>query len=273
MNINASARSLPSLVENTSAKMEAMEQSLWLIDINDLPGTTGEIHESYSENSQAFEAIVESTDLEYESKERFGTLHRQSSVGDRRKKTKTNVPTKGSNMVRRHSSYSPREYRPNYQHHKEMKTFLESKESKLFASNVVEKLIDFNASLNLVSISDLSTVEESLAMHLSCPVLSYMNEDDEDSVELAAHKKTGLKRRNLASVCEDSEISWETLQDQPSEDPFYSSQEYEIELNTPKEETLNPRAKRRRPRSCLVLAQKLMMQTPQNVVRSYLATS
>lgn len=260
----------PSIAAHTFASANELEQSLTLLDIKDDPTPDSLKKTKYEQNSQVFEEIVEATDVEFVSKEDGPALHRKFSVRNsiNADSGRDTSPMKRSAM-RRHSTYSEREPEKSYKQHKKMKEYLNSLEYS-HKTDVAKMLLDFSMSINMASSRDLSFMNESLAMHYSCPVLSYMNDEEEDSVELTEHKMKGLKRHSMDSIGEGSEQNWETLNDDPSDDTFQSSEEYHMELKKDDDEFEKPRAKKRRPPSCLVLSQKLASDGAQKVLRSFI---
>lgn len=247
-----------------------LEQSLSLLDIQDEPSTDTRTTDAYSENSQIFEEIVASAVTEYTSKKPRSALQRESSL---RNSIDAGVKGKASSIkrssVRRHSSYCEIEREKTYKQHKRMKEYLNSLQDNS-KSKVAKMLLEFNSSMSMASLDDVGIMNESLAMHYSCPVLSYMNDDEEDSVELTEHRMKGKKRLSMASISENSGETWETLLDDPMEDPFQNSKEYHMELKRVNDDFKKPRAKRRRPPSCLVLTQQLAAEGPQHVLRTFL---
>ncbi|KAI2495054.1 hypothetical protein MHU86_19486 [Fragilaria crotonensis] len=270
MKSSAPTKRHPSMATHTGVSSKLpLEQSLWLLDIQDDPSTDTRTTDAYSENSQAFEEIVASADIEYTLKEQRPTLQRQSSV---RKPIVSGAQGKAStlkrNSVRRHSTYCEREREKAYKEHKGMKEYLNSLEDHS-KSKVATMLLEFNSSMSMASLSDVGVMNASPAMHYSCPVLSYMNDDEEDSVELTESRMKGTKRLSMVSISEESAETWETLHDDPLEDPFQNSKEYHLELKRVDDDFKKPRAKRRRSPSCLVLTQQLAAEGPQHVLRSF----
>jgi hypothetical protein len=166
---------------------------------------------------------------------------------------------------RRHSSYEPRSRSAHRAQHQELKEHLVTLEDKhhLRRSSFVNNLLEFNLSVD-VSMSDMGADVASPALHLSCPVLSYMNDDEEDSIELRM-----VQRPSLVSVIEQEEYqeSWESLKDCSTEHPQDELKEYVIEL-PPMEEPKNIFPKRRR-HSYKVLEEKLSEGSPLDVLKAW----
>lgn len=169
---------------------------------------------------------------------------------------------------RRHSSYEPRNRSFHRAQHQQVKEHLMKMEDKhhLRRSSFVNNLLEFNLSVD-VSMSDMGADAVSPAMHLSCPVLSYMNDDEEESIELRM-----VQRPSLVSVVEgeESQESWESLKDcgtTTPQDAHYESKEYIIEL-PPMEEPKKIRPKRRR-HSYKILEEKLLEGSPLDVLKAW----
>lgn len=172
---------------------------------------------------------------------------------------------------RRHSSYESSMRSTHREHHQEIKEHLHTMEDEhsLRRASFVNHLLEFNLSVD-VSMADLNADPEaeytSPAMHLSCPVLSYMNDDEEDSVELRI-----MHRPSLISV--EEEAPWESLKDCGSQMPREEEKAKEYVLELPPLPVEDPnrkmRPKRRRPHSYKILEEKLATQSPLNVLKSW----
>ena len=189
-----------------------MEQSLTLMDIMDGPPEDLKKGQKYYEHSQVFEELVETTEKEYAVRLRPSGLHRQSSVSPVRALNGSDV-AKSAKAVRRHSSFESRQTPKAYDEHKAMKEYLGKPKRTTHKFEVIQQMLDFNLSASMSSLNDLSMMNKSLGLHYSCPVLSYMNEDEEDSVELTYIKKRQSRRSSLCSLTEDEAESWESLND------------------------------------------------------------
>ena len=169
---------------------------------------------------------------------------------------------------RRHSSYNPRNRAAHRQAHMKLEDHLRYLEDEhhFKRASFVNNLLEFNLSYD-VSMSG-SEHELSPALGFSCPVLSYMNEDEEDSVELRM-----LRRPSLVSVPEDpTQASWESFKDDGETDlpvdAHEMSDEYIIEL-PPLEEYVKPSGKRRRSHSYKLLEKRLTSESPMDVIKSF----
>ena len=169
---------------------------------------------------------------------------------------------------RRHSNYNPRNRAAHRQSHTDLEEHLRHLEDKhhLRRASFVNNLLEFSLSYD-VSMSG-SEHELSPALNFSCPVLSYMNDEEEDSVELRM-----LRRSSLVSVPEDSnQESWESLKDDGEtslpQDAHEMSREYVIEL-PPLEEYVKPSGKRRRSHSYKMLEERLTSESPIDVIKSF----
>ena len=153
-----------------------------------------------------------------------------------------------------------------------MKQYLGKPKRTTHKFEVIQQMLDFNLSANMTSINDFSMMNKSLGLHYSCPVLSYMNEDEEDSVELTYIKKRQSRRSSLCSLTEDEAESWESLNDVAIDGSIEGSADYHISIKLMDEEDDKPRAKRQRSRTCLILSHQLEDgQHPQKIFRSLMS--
>lgn len=239
----------------------------------------------YVEHSAVFDEMVETTNKELEMAPPPRTtlgLHRQASVrvmGTTQPieeelndfKDSDATPRK-KRFIRRHSSHELRQANKSYSHHLQMKEYLDSMEAdSKERNNFVTALLKFNISVNMASLSDFSMMDKSPGMHYSCPVLSYMNDDEEDSIDLLVYKQQqngGGMRRASMQIAEEQEESWESLKDSESDSAISEgSKEYIIDMQ-PLEPDTKGRTKRRRKSSCRMLSDKLATEPPQQVLRS-----
>ena len=254
--------------------------------INEQQPYTKENSGKYSEHTEIFEDICQET--EAEDNARSTKQPRRLSGSDevdmlpppppkirndprqRRHSSYFMPPPEIRNLhLRRHSSYEPRNRSAHHQAHAELKDHLDHLEDKhdLRRASFVHNLLEFNLSFD-VSMNSFADIGPSAALNLSCPVLSYMNDDEEDSVELNL-----LRRPSLVSGQENSkEESWESLKDDgeaelPKED-HENSGEYCIEL-PPLEEVIKPAGKRRRSSSYKILEKRLQLESPIEVLKSF----
>jgi len=178
---------------------------------------------------------------------------------------------------RRHSSFHPSQLGQFLRDHNKMKAYLDGTTDNDYCerSAFVDAMLQFNQTieLSMASINRFSKdddYEETPGLHFSCPALSYMEGDGEDSVELAYIKNPEL--------C-DCEESWENLFDVPEqavndsvssgglEEPptiLEGDEDQEQEFNLTVElhpieieEKLEPMEKRRSISSIAILAQQL----------------
>lgn len=237
------------------------------------------VTQKYSEHSEIFEDLcheAEQDDTMNSSQLSNKSSRRGSLTGcvddmDLPTTSATNEGQQEFRMLhqRRHSSYEPLNRSVHRAQHQEVKEHLAKMEDKhhLRRSSFVNNLLEFNLSVD-VSMSDHMDAL-SPAMHLSCPVLSYMNDDEEESIELRM-----VQRPSLVSVMEgeESQESWESLKDcgtslSEPQDAHYESKEYVIEL-PPMEEPKKIRPKRRR-HSYKILEEKLSEGSPLDVLKAW----
>lgn len=255
---------------------EELEKSLTILDLEEVVGVEGGNKDEVSENSAVFDEMVAKTRSEYEqnrldnqgseacpSKEFHATGMKDEDHGERSKS-----PQPGDKVARRHSSFESRQIRATYEAHLAMEKELKANESA--RAETIGKLLEFNNSINLASMSDLSAMNSSPSLHLSCPVLSYMNDDDEDSIEIYTFKKAMRRKSGLEALPEECSAKledWETLND----DNGIQCREYSVSMNDlPSEEPPSKKSsKKRRPRSYHVLSERLSTEHPQKVLRSF----
>ena len=229
----------------------------------------------YSEHSGIFEEICQ----EAETDDHLDTMHTTPSTRQPRRRSLSgsdeldNMPPPEIRNLhqRRHSSYESRTRSAHRETHAELKEHLDRLEDKhhLRRASFVNNLLEFNLSfeISMNSFSDNGTMH-SPALAFSCPVLSYMHDEEEDSVELNL-----LRRPSLVSVRENSrEESWESLKGHDEtelpEDGHGESTEYYIEL-PPLEEATKPTGKRRRSHSYKMLEKRLQLESSIEVIKSF----
>lgn len=244
----------------------SMEESLCLLD---LAGAEEIDKKKYMEHSAIFDDMVATTAVEYEKPPPL--LRRQESCRLPSKTAEDGSPKASKVAMRRHSSFEPRQARKAYQEHCEVKEYISTLGDQE-RSTFIKDLLDFNLSVNMASMSDLSMMDKSPGLHYSCPVLSYMNDDEEDSVDLATFRKASRKRPSMDILKEEQpteEDSWEVLNDESSNKVVEEAdaKEYQITIKMGGADE-KPRTKRRRPPSCQVLSQRLREEHPQQILRS-----
>lgn len=130
----------------------------------------------------------------------------------------------------------------------------------------VNRMLEFNLS---VDASMFDSGETSPAVQLRCPVLSYMNDDEEDSIELMH-----VRRPSLVSVIEERESAqegWETLKDNISDTEQVKNEgrfHYVLELPFITEEAITKIHRTKRRHSYKVLDEKLIAQSPSDVLKA-----
>jgi hypothetical protein len=264
----------------------SLEASLSILDLEDAPEAQQFMtpqKQKHMEHSQVFEELVQGTAEEYANEVPRPLMTRQASARVVSSTRNTEKP-KGRKLPRRHSSYEPHQQCAIFQAHQDMKEAIEQQSRD--TSSIITSLMEFNLSVNMASLSDLS-LDKSPALHYSCPVLSYMNDDDEDSVELLTFKR-GLKRNsnNLSVLKEETdEQRWEMLDD--DDDGLLDLTKLDGKVTSNRRNTHNrtslkadymiaikqleedekPRTKRRKS-SCKYLSERLSNEHPQRVLRS-----
>ncbi|KAI2505626.1 hypothetical protein MHU86_8774 [Fragilaria crotonensis] len=165
-------------------------------------------------------------------------------------------------FARRHSSFEPRQALQSYISHCEQKKLVKSS-SVVQRVQCIESLLTFH---DLVSMVGANVMDESAGLLCSCPVLSYMNDEEEDSVDLVALRRIVRRRSSSSSsvVKEEGEL-WEflrDLEDEPSADNRNQA------LASVDDESHHRVRKERRDPSYKILAKTLAMEGPQQVLHS-----
>ena len=157
-----------------------------------------ETHLKVQEHESIFEDIVQELEQEDEDSlqkpQRRGSLQSVStessiSVADLVKEPTTLCTRK---KPRRHSTFHASDRRFHRKQHQEMKEhFLDCTNHK--RSSIIDGLFQFQLSVNM-SMASMDNFEDNTgpSLYRSCPVLSYMNDEDEDSVELHRTKRPSL---------------------------------------------------------------------------------
>ena len=157
-----------------------------------------ETHLKVQEHESIFEDIIQ--ELEHEDEDSFQKPQRRGSLKSVSTESSISVadlikePTSLSTRKkpRRHSTFHSSDRRFHRKKHQEMKEhFLDSANHK--RSSIIDGLFQFQLSVNM-SMASMDHFEDntSPSLYRSCPVLSYMNDDDEDSVELYRIKRPSL---------------------------------------------------------------------------------
>jgi hypothetical protein len=156
---------------------------------------------------------------------------------------------------RRHSSFEPRQALQAYIAHREMTKDFQSS-SAVQRVQRIESLLDFH---DLVSMIGSKFMDKTADSYWSFPVMSYMNDEEEDSVDLVSLRRI-VRGRSSPSVIKDEGELWEflrDLEDEPSGTQALSSASNEA-----------PRVqKKRRDPSYRILTKKLATEGPQHVLR------
>jgi hypothetical protein len=176
---------------------------------------------------------------------------------------------------RRHSTYNARHRKFHRDAHATIKDYLLTIQDENHArrANFVTNLMDFNLSFEVAMAASSSSDEMmSPALNLSCPILSYLKEDDEDSIELIMIKKPSLiPNKDDSNPCE----NWESLKDDGESEQFMDdpsqTNEYIVRLpplNDDEEESSRQRG-RKKLHSYQMLEQRLSSESHMSVVKSF----
>jgi hypothetical protein len=233
--------------------------------------------ETYYENKDIFNEIWQDVEAEDDlNPPNSNSTHRREGQRARRLSipmdtSESIIDTQTKPMrgcVRRHSTFHSQERQQHYTAHRIMKDYLLSREDVHHdrRSSLVTNLMEFNLSYGVVFMTSTgsTTNNDDRPVSTSCPVLSYMNEDDEDSVELRR-----IKRPSLVSLFESKTIhDWETLEDDTVD---VSTIEYVMDMTSPPIEESNlsrRKGKRRKPHSYQMLERRLSVESPVSVMKS-----
>jgi hypothetical protein len=227
----------------------------------------------YLEHSSVFREICE--DIEHEETLLPSRSQRKASFTtddlEKEEQNLANSRNSSRKKPRRHSSYESRCRTEHRRHHTEVKEYLamlgdEQSQRRL---EFVNSLLKFNLSMemSMSSFSDLGDVS-SPAMAMSCPVLSYMNDDEEDSIELAHFKHPSFTTPTVPE-----EESWESLKTDPEEEPkdaHEESREYFIQLqDSDQGENYDKMASQKKLHSYKMLELRLKQESPLQVIKSF----
>jgi hypothetical protein len=252
--------------------------------------------EKYNEHNEIFEEICQDAEAEDEIME---TSLPSSTIMTRRTSITGCTSTTSSTIVlepfekdlscrmdrhhypRRHSTYNGRNRKFHRDAHATIKDYFLTIQDVNHArrTSFVTNLMDFNLSFD-VAMAASNSNGISPTLNLSCPILSYLKEDDEDSIELIM-----IKRPSLITDKEEfnQSANWESLKDdgeseEDSMDNPNHKTEYVIEL-APLEEDYdsswgkkrnNDRQRRKKKvHSYQMLEQRLSSESLMSVVKSF----
>lgn len=234
-----------------------------------------------NQNSQVFDDLVEMTESEFEVDRlnRRSNLRKGASIRHRKSKSLIGnekeisaiIPPVKRILPRRHSSYEPRQRDVAHEAHTKMQ-----EELIMGTDDPIEKLIELTKSINLTSMNDLGTADSSPESHRSCPalsVLSYLSDDDDDSIVLSTCRKN--LGTSLDVLPEEGAESWTKKWENMAEKEDESIKTLQTEYSTsimelPEEDPFERGRLRRknRARSCTMLSSRLAKESPRHVVRS-----
>jgi hypothetical protein len=222
---------------------------------------------SYSDQQGIFDVMYQDAEVQDDMNDiRVGRpATRRASMNVTSSKHKTN--SVNDCRYRRHSSFNPR----NRQAHRDAHSHLEEyflERGNPQRSSIVSTLLDFHSSFELSMVGAAHDV--SSALHFSCPVLSYMHDSDEDSVEMNITKRPSLMlgtngSENIEYLNYDSDNNGDNLVDSfqlPEE------KEYVIEMSEEEQYTNSHRETRRKRPSYITLERRLSTESHLAVLKS-----
>jgi hypothetical protein len=226
-------------------------------------------YEIFEEIYQDAEVDDEHDDDDSRGRNRNMSRRRSSITGTRQDESLGNL-TGSTHRRRRHSTYNPRNRRAHRDGHSEIKEFLSNIKDKNYTrrNSFVNNLMDFNLSYEVSMAA--SKHELSPALNFSCPVLNYLREDDEDSIELQMTKRPSL----ISERQEHSDsMNWESFKDDgESELPQDGHElriEYVMELPLVDQPRVSKGKRRQRPHSYKMLERRLSSESPMSVIKSF----
>jgi hypothetical protein len=258
-------------IRKTSLTLEDLE-TLHAMRQSHMEGSANENSSSatYHENHEIFEDICQQVETDLFS---YGN----STPPSQRRRRRLSLQTNSCDSVdsrphhrRRHSTFHSQNLQEHWEAHVMLKNSLEEKKKDINderRTSFVQNLMEFNMSYSVVMTT--STTKDTAVVHrgtmsTSCPVLNYLNDDDEDSVELRR-----AKRSSLPSLLESkTTLDWENLEDASGDN--ISSDEYFLDMPPMEEELILPRkGKRRKPHSYQMLERRLSVESPVSVMKSF----
>jgi hypothetical protein len=246
------------MVSSDFSNLRCLEQCISFLELEDSKPSCGASckENMMKKNFQIYEDVTSLEKVNYSSGIEDDCnpsihLHRQisipSQIQQRPNETKeiTHQSSRVKGRIRCPSTYEAKQRRKIFVQNQDMKKYLESlKEKKM--SSAIQRLIDFDLSVNMASSSETRLCNAPDNLHYSCPVLSYIY-DEEDSLDLAVQRQRKRRSYHLDSD-EKTEESWESLDDVHY---FDESIECLVNIEAFNHDDNKPRIKRRRPYSCL----------------------
>lgn len=218
----------------------------------------------YSENSRIFQDLCDEIDDDdaEELAEGAVVVHRRRAsmrnTADEPMVLLQEMMPKHKKTLRRHSSFeSSLRSSVHKSDHESMKEYLFSMENNCDLgkrSSFIGTLMRFNLSLNLSLGGDSVENDDPISSGLqySCPVLSYMQDDEEDSVDLCVKNRPGLL---------EEQQPWECLQGEKFDEPFV----VKLASPPPTQDTTKPKKRRH---SYQILEDRLEQDSPQEIIKT-----
>jgi hypothetical protein len=228
-----------------------------------------DLDHSSTEQHQIFESFCHEADIQDDICNRRGrnTTRRASMQNTSYHEAATSVDVKHH---RRHSTFNPRNRQAHRDANADFEDYMLHQRNKQ-RSSIVSTLLDFHSSFK-VTLAASFKKDKNPALYFACPVLSYMHDSDEDSIEI-----TRLKRSSLISNPKENE-NFECLGDgteSDSEISFdFSSQpkqtEYIMDLSEIEDfPCLQPR-KRQQRHSYKELERRLSSESHLAIIKSFI---
>jgi hypothetical protein len=196
----------------------SLESDLPLIDFEDLQAIERDRFEYSSDNllypnteqKDVFQTLYQQAEIQDEinySRGRCTATRRASMHGKSCHKTASSSDVK---RYRRHSTFNPRNRQGHRDAHNDFEDYLIHQKNRQ-RSSIVSTLMDFHSSIE-ISLAASYRKDMKKALYFSCPILSYMHDTDEDSIEMRK-----MKRSSLISDPKENE-SFEYLNDDDDSD-------------------------------------------------------
>lgn len=148
-----------------------------------------DLHHSSTEQQQRFESFCQEAEIQDDICNRRGrnTTRRASMQNTSYHEATSVVDMK---RHRRHSTFNPRNRQAHRDAHADFEDYMLHQRNKQ-RSSIVSTLMDFHSSFE-ISLAASFRKDVKPALYFSCPVLSYMHDSDEDSIEIRKVKRSSL---------------------------------------------------------------------------------
>jgi hypothetical protein len=218
-----------------------------------------------------FETLCQEADIHDHINNRRGRNTRRASMSN--KASHEGASLNNVKHYRRHSTFNPRNRQTHRDAHADFEEYILYQRNNQ-RSSIVSTLLDFHSSFE-ISLAASFPKGMRAALHFSCPVLSYMHDYDEDSLEMRM-----TKRSSLISNLKENE-DFEYLNDYSESDSGISfdvssqseRQQYVIDMSDKEDISCLQPGKRRKRHSYKVLERRLSTESHLSILKSFIAVS